>query len=80
MDVAYAMSERTEADMDRDVRVYGRRRKFGKLLSSNHRAQTYTEYALIFVCVIIALIGGYRLMGNTINNTISNVNEQVSDA
>jgi Flp pilus assembly pilin Flp len=66
--------------MNRNMRAYDRRGKFGRLLSSSQRAQTYTEYALIFVCVIVALIGGYQLMGNTINNTISNVNEQVSNA
>ena len=80
MDVAYTTLELTEASMNRKVGACSGRGKSRGILSSGHRAQTYTEYALIFVCVIIALIGGYQLMGETINNTVSNVSEQVSNA
>ena len=80
VDVAYTTSERMEAGMKHKMRARAARRKPKGILSRGHRAQTYTEYALVFVCVIVALIGGYELVGGTINNTVSNVNEQVTNA
>jgi Flp pilus assembly pilin Flp len=42
--------------------------------------QTYTEYALIFVCIVVALVGGYQLIGNNVGNTVSGLAEQVGNA
>lgn len=74
------MSERMEAAMKYKMRDRTARKKSNGILSGGRRAQTYTEYALILVCVSIALIGGYQLIGETLNSTVSSVNEQVSNA
>lgn len=49
-------------------------------VSGAHRGQTYSEYALIFVCVVVALIGGYQLIGNSLASTVSGLSTQVSSA
>ena len=36
--------------------------------SRSYRGQTYSEYALIFVCIVVALVGGYQLIGSNLGN------------
>ena len=36
--------------------------------SGAYRGQTYSEYALIFVCIVVALVGGYQLIGENLSN------------
>ena len=48
--------------------------------SGVHGGQTLSEYALIFVCIAIALIGGYQLMGLNLVTSVSGVTSQVSNA
>ena len=45
-----------------------------------HRGQTYSEYALVFVCVVIALIGGYQLIGINLYKSVGELAEQVGNA
>jgi Flp pilus assembly pilin Flp len=49
-------------------------------VSGIHGGQTLGEYALIFVCIAIALIGGYQLIGANLASSVSGVNSQVSNA
>ncbi len=63
--------------MELTTRLYIRLRE---AVSGAHRGQTYSEYALIFVCVVIALIGGYQLIGNNLNSSVSGLAEQVGNA
>jgi Flp pilus assembly pilin Flp len=63
--------------MELFTRLYIRLRE---AVSGARRGQTYTEYALIFVCVVIALVGGYQLIGNNLTNTVSGVANQVGNA
>ena len=44
------------------------------------RGQTLSEYALIFLCIAVALIGGYQLIGNNLTNSVSGVVQVVSSA
>jgi Flp pilus assembly pilin Flp len=59
------------------TRLYIRLRE---AVSGAHRGQTYSEYALIFVCIVIALVGGYQLIGNNLTNSVSGVADQVGNA
>jgi len=63
--------------MESITRLYVRLREAA---SGAYRGQTYSEYALIFVCIVVALIGGYQLIGNTLTNTVSGVSDQVVNA
>lgn len=49
-------------------------------VSGIHGGQTLSEYALIFVCIAIALIGGYQLIGGNLASKVAGVNSQVSNA
>jgi Flp pilus assembly pilin Flp len=49
-------------------------------VSGMHGGQTLSEYALIFVCIAVALIGGYQLIGSNVSTTVSGVTSQVSNA
>jgi len=51
-----------------------------EVVSGIHGGQTLSEYALIFVCIAIALVGGYQLMGSNVSTTVSGVASQVSNA
>jgi len=59
------------------TRLYLRLREGG---SGASRGQTYTEYALIFVCVIVALVGGYQLIGNNLSNEMNGLANQVGNS
>lgn len=59
------------------ARLYVRLRES---VSGAHRGQTYSEYALIFVCIVIALVGGYQLIGGNLTNSVSGVADQVTNA
>jgi Flp pilus assembly pilin Flp len=59
------------------TRLYVRLREAA---SGAYRGQTYTEYALIFVCVVVALVGGYQLIGNNVTNSVSELAQQVGNA
>jgi Flp pilus assembly pilin Flp len=48
--------------------------------SGAYRGQTYSEYALIFVCIVVALVGGYQLIGNDLTNSVSGIAEQVGNS
>jgi Flp pilus assembly pilin Flp len=48
--------------------------------SGAYRGQTYTEYALIFVCVVVALIGGYQLIGNNLVNSVGGIANEVGNS
>ena len=48
--------------------------------SGAYRGQTYSEYALIFVCIVVALIGGYQLIGGTLNSSMGDLANQVGNA
>jgi Flp pilus assembly pilin Flp len=63
--------------MELITRVYVRLRE---AVSRAHRGQTYTEYALIFVCVVVALVGGYQLIGNNLGHSVNELAEQVGNA
>lgn len=63
--------------MELIARLYVRLREAA---SGAYRGQTYTEYALIFVCIVVALVGGYQLIGNNVNNSISELSQQVGNA
>jgi len=54
--------------------------KLREVLSGIHGGQTLSDYTLIFVCIAIALIGGYQLIGRNLASTVSVVNSQVSNA
>jgi Flp pilus assembly pilin Flp len=58
-------------------RIYLRARE---ALVRSHRGQTYTEYALVFVFVIIVLITGYQKLGNTLYDAVQGVAGSVSSA
>jgi Flp pilus assembly pilin Flp len=45
-----------------------------------HRGQTLSEYALIFLCIAVALIGGYQLIGNNLGNSVNGVTQVVSSS
>lgn len=49
-------------------------------LVATRRGQTYSEYALIFVCVVIALITGYQVIGHTVSSTVSGMAVSVAAA
>jgi len=63
--------------MELITRLYVRLRE---AVSGAYRGQTYSEYALIFVCIVVALVGGYQLIGNNVNNTVSELSQQVGNA
>ena len=63
--------------MELITRLYVRLREAA---SGAYRGQTYSEYALIFVCIVVALIGGYQLMGNNLTNSVGGIAEQVGNA
>jgi len=63
--------------MESITRLYVRLREAA---SGAYRGQTYSEYALIFVCIVVALIGGYQLMGNNLTNSVGGIAEQVGNA
>jgi Flp pilus assembly pilin Flp len=44
------------------------------------RGQTFTEYALIFVCVVVALVGGYQLIGNNLANSVGGIANEVGNS
>jgi Flp pilus assembly pilin Flp len=48
--------------------------------SRSYRGQTYSEYALIFVCIVVALVGGYQLIGGNLSNSMNGVSNQVGNA
>ncbi len=48
--------------------------------SGVYRGQTYTEYALVFVCVIVALFGGYELLGENLSNSVNGLANQVGNS
>lgn len=59
------------------TRLYVRLRETA---SGAYRGQTYTEYALIFVCIVVALVGGYQLIGNNVGNTVTGIADQVGNS
>ena len=59
------------------TRLYLRLREAG---SGASRGQTYTEYALIFVCVVVALVGGYQLIGNNLANSVGGIANEVGNS
>ena len=63
--------------MELVTRLYIRLREAA---SRAHRGQTYSEYALIFVCIVVALVGGYQLIGSNLSNSVGGVAEQVGNA
>src|ERR1700674_133643 len=63
--------------MELFTRLYIRLRE---AVSGAHRGQTYSEYALIFVCIVIALGGGYQLIGNNLTNSVSGIADRVGSA
>jgi Flp pilus assembly pilin Flp len=63
--------------MESMARLYIRLREAA---SGAHRGQTYSEYALIFVCIVVALIGGYQLIGNNLSNSVGGIAGQVGNA
>ena len=63
--------------MESVMRLYLRLREAA---SGSYRGQTYSEYALIFVCIVVALVGGYQLIGYNLGNTVSEVSNQVGNA
>jgi Flp pilus assembly pilin Flp len=48
--------------------------------SGAYRGQTFTEYALIFVCVVVALVGGYQLIGNNLVNSVGGIANEVGNS
>jgi Flp pilus assembly pilin Flp len=48
--------------------------------SGAYQGQTLTEYALIFVCIAVALVGGYQLIGNNLTNTVGGVASEVGNS
>ncbi len=63
--------------MESITRLYIR---FREAASGSFSGQTYSEYALIFVCVIIALVTGYQLIGANLTNSVNGLADQVSNA
>lgn len=63
--------------MESVMRLYLRLREAA---SGSYRGQTYSEYALIFVCIVVALVGGYQLIGNNLNNSVGGVANQIGSA
>jgi len=63
--------------MESITRLYIR---FREAASGSFSGQTYSEYALIFVCVVIALVTGYQLIGETLTNSVSGLAGQVTSA
>jgi Flp pilus assembly pilin Flp len=63
--------------MEPITRLYVRLREAA---SGAHRGQTYSEYALIFVCIVIALVGGYQLIGNNLTSSVGGISDQVGNA
>ncbi len=63
--------------MELVTRLYLRLREAA---SGAHRGQTYSEYALIFVCIVVALVGGYQLIGNSLGNSVTGIANQVGNA
>lgn len=63
--------------MESITRLYVRLREAA---SGAHRGQTYSEYALIFVCIVVALIGGYQLIGNNLTNSVGGIADQLGNA
>ncbi|MGB6565645.1 MAG: hypothetical protein WBE69_23825, partial [Candidatus Binataceae bacterium] len=45
--------------------------------SGAYRGQTYSEYALVFVCIVVALFGGYQLLGENLSNSVGGLANQV---
>jgi Flp pilus assembly pilin Flp len=48
--------------------------------SGAYRGQTYSEYALIFVCIVVALFGGYELIGNNLSNSMTGLANEVGNS
>ena len=63
--------------MESITRLYIR---FREAASSGFSGQTYSEYALIFVCVVIALVTGYQLIGANLTNSVNGLADQVTNA
>jgi len=63
--------------MELIMRLYVRLREAA---SEAYRGQTYSEYALIFVCIVVALIGGYQLIGNNLSNSVTGIADQVGNS
>lgn len=56
-------------------RLYLRARE---TLVGAHRGQTYTEYALVFLFVVIVMITGYQVMGVHIHETVMDIASSVA--
>ena len=63
--------------MELITRLYLRLREAASGASSG---QTFSEYALVFLCIAVALASGYRLLGNNLGNSVSGVANQVGNA
>ena len=63
--------------MGTTMRLYLRLREAA---SRAYRGQTYSEYALIFVCIVVALVGGYQLIGNNLTNSVNGIASQVGNS
>jgi Flp pilus assembly pilin Flp len=63
--------------MESITRLYVRLRE---AVSGAHNGQTYSEYALVFVCIVIALVGGYQLLGSNLNSSVGGLANQVGNA
>jgi len=63
--------------MELIARLYVRLREAA---SGTYRGQTYTEYALIFVCIVVALVGGYQLIGSNLSNSMNGLAQEVGNS
>jgi len=63
--------------MELITRLYIRLRETA---SRSYRGQTYSEYALIFVCIVVALVGGYQLLGGNLSNSMNGLSNEVGNA
>jgi Flp pilus assembly pilin Flp len=63
--------------MELTTRLYIRLREAA---SRSYRGQTYSEYALIFVCIVVALVGGYQLIGGNLGNSVTGISNEVGNA
>jgi Flp pilus assembly pilin Flp len=59
------------------MRLYLRLRETA---SGAYRGQTYSEYALIFVCIVVALVGGYQLLGSNLSNSVGGIANEVGNS
>jgi Flp pilus assembly pilin Flp len=48
--------------------------------SGSYGGQTYSEYALVFVCIVVALFGGYQLLGESLSNSVGGLANQVGNS